>query len=147
MQPDLPFVVVGAGAACLGMLLACGTRQRGRAQALKGVLWACFGAGLVVQGLAPNLRVERGRFVLPYEIVSRPGVTPRGLVEQERRMQMLSALLVAGSAIGLALCYREAFTGGAARVRPGVRLNSANQFPHGREAGSTVTKGPFDDDH
>ena len=82
---------------------------------LPGLLWACFAAGLLVQGFAPNLQIENQRFILPAQTSAGQVLDPRALVERERRMQWLSALLTGGAALGLALCYRELFT------RPGER--------------------------
>ena len=110
MQPDPTFLVIGAAAGCLGLfLIGRALRQRSRADVLKGLLWACFAAGLLVHGFAPNLKIERNRFIVPHEAVS-GSVTPRDVVERERRMRLLSAVLVAGAALGLAFCYRGAFT-------------------------------------
>jgi hypothetical protein len=73
--------------------------------------WALFATGLLVQLFAPHLKIEDNRFVLPPSLVSSTEIDPAGIIARERRMQLLSAVLTLGGAIGLALCYREALFG------------------------------------
>jgi len=73
------------------------------------VSWSLFAAGLLVQPFAPHLKVSDGVFVLPDDALSDPGktISPAEIVRKERIMQGLSALLVAGGALGLAFLYRD----------------------------------------
>ena len=67
--------------------------------------WSAFAAGLIVQLLAPRLTIENRAFVmsLPAEGAS---IRPDEIVAKKRRMQMISAILTAGGALGLAYRYR-----------------------------------------
>jgi hypothetical protein len=57
---------------------------------------------------APNLKVSNRAFVIPKELTANgETIRPDEIVEKERRMQLLAALLTAGGAVGLAICYRE----------------------------------------
>jgi hypothetical protein len=83
------------------------------------LLWSVFGAGLLVQGFAPQLRMINHAFVIPSSLISNgKDIRPAEIVERERRMQLLSAILTAGGALGLALRYRRAL------VRPSVSRTS-----------------------
>ena len=76
------------------------------------LLWAIFGAGLLVQLYAPGLQIKNHAFDMPSSLVSRAGHTidPAGLVARERLMQSLSAMLTLSGALGLAIRYRRAIT-------------------------------------
>jgi hypothetical protein len=66
-----------------------------------------FAAGIIVQILAPNLKIADHKFVIP---VSKTGTginDPGALVNKERRMHLAAALLVAGGALGLGYLYRD----------------------------------------
>jgi hypothetical protein len=111
MKPDHLFVT--AGFATLGLttaVLLCRFRRLGRREGIACLLWLCFGTGLLLQGLAPHLRTERQRFLLPSHSDSKPLTDPIGLIERERRMQLLSALFTSGAAAGLMLHYRVLFS-------------------------------------
>lgn len=104
LPSDVLFAAAGVGALGAALLTL---RARSRPSFIRAGLWAAFGLGLLVQGFAPHLRIERNAFVIPGALVSRPGFDGRALVERERRMQLLSALLTVGAAAGLALAYRR----------------------------------------
>ena len=72
------------------------------------LLWVIFGAGLLVQVLAPRLKIEHNAFVIPPALMS-PGkaIDPEAIVAREKRMQLLSGLLTLGGALGLAFYYRD----------------------------------------
>jgi hypothetical protein len=71
-----------------------------------GALWAIFAAGLLVQALAPRLEVENAAFVIPPSVTSgQEEVQIAELVETERRLQALSAVLTVSGALGLAFFY------------------------------------------
>ncbi len=71
-------------------------------------LWAIFAAGLLVQMIAPRLKIENNMFVMP-PISDARGMTlrPDALVRRERWMQTASALLTVGGALALGICYRQ----------------------------------------
>jgi len=75
---------------------------------LAPALWVTFAVGLLVQDLSPRLKIERNAFVMPPALIAQgKEFRPDEIVARERRMQLLSGLLTVGSAIGLALCYRQ----------------------------------------
>ncbi len=72
------------------------------------LLWAIFGAGLLVQAFAPRLKIRNGAFVMPTSRISEgKDIRPDEIVTRERRMQLLSGILTVGGALGLALFYRH----------------------------------------
>jgi hypothetical protein len=76
------------------------------------LLWAIFGAGLLVQAFAPHLTIKNKAFVLPPSLISEgKGIRPAEIVARARRMQLLSGVLTLGGAVGLALCYRKVLFG------------------------------------
>jgi hypothetical protein len=78
----------------------------GRRKLLGVFLWGIFGAGLAVQAFAPRLKIENNAFVIPPALVSEgQTVSPAELIEKERRLQLLSALLTVAGALGLAFYY------------------------------------------
>jgi hypothetical protein len=107
MKPDYLFITAGVSALGLVAGLAVRGRCSWRQTWCACLLWACFGAGLLVQGLAPHLPIRGDRFVMP----SHPGSIalrdPVGCVERERQMHLFSALLTTGAALGLTLRYRQ----------------------------------------
>jgi hypothetical protein len=118
MKPDPLFVIAGVATCGLtAAILLRRFRHFGRRERIACLLWACFGTGLLLQGFAPHLRTERERFVLPSHSGSEALTNAIGLIERERRMQLLSALLTGGAALCLALHYRVLFS------RPGRPQN------------------------
>jgi hypothetical protein len=75
---------------------------------LAALLWMIFASGLVVQALAPRLKIEHHAFVVPPSMVSagKP-VDLAQLVAREKRMQLISGLLTLGGALGLGYYYRD----------------------------------------
>ena len=75
------------------------------------LLWAIFLAGVAVQWFAPRLKIENNAFVIPPTLTSnaREGIRPDQIVARERRLQLLSAILTVGGALGLGLWYRRDF--------------------------------------
>src|SRR5581483_1452849 len=70
--------------------------------------WVIFGLGIVVQAMAPRLKVKNNVFVIPPSLLaSGKPIDPAALVAHERRMQLLSVLLTLGGAVGLGICYRR----------------------------------------
>src|SRR5262245_51111375 len=68
--------------------------------------WMLFAAGLIVQFLAPRLEISDGRYVLPPELANGTAqVDPQAIIQKERRMHWISAILTASGAIGLAFLY------------------------------------------
>ena len=110
MQPDYLFITAGVAACCLaGFLALRGFRRERRQNGLAGLLWACFGAGLMLQGFSPHLKVERNRFIVPAALLEGARQTPKDIVDRERRMHLLSAILTVGAGLGLAWTYRDNF--------------------------------------
>jgi hypothetical protein len=106
-NPDYLFIGTGCAALAGASILTIVRLRRGvRRNGLPCLLWTSLGIGLILQGSAPHLEIERNRFILS----TAPGAAslrdPVGLVAQERRMHLLSALLTGGAALGLALYYR-----------------------------------------
>ena len=88
--------------------------RRHRWLALLG--WLMFAAGLLLQLLGPHMKIANRAFVIP------PKLTAAGnnirlveIIARQRRMQVISALLTLGGAIGLAVLYRDVLTGKASR--------------------------------
>src|SRR5262245_37984017 len=107
MKPDNLFVIAGIAIVCMAVALRIRNHRRsGWGDGVACMLWTCLGAGLLVQGFAPNLRIERERFLLPTPSVAKARINPVELVKRERQMQTLSAVLTGGATLGLALRYR-----------------------------------------
>jgi hypothetical protein len=91
---------------CYGRFFA-EARTVNRGFLIKVLFWGLFIAGIVVQILAPNLKIADHKFVMP---VSKPGTemnAPEVLVKKERRMHLAAALLVVSGASGLGFVYRD----------------------------------------
>jgi hypothetical protein len=91
-----------------------------RCQSWQGLLcwlsWLLFAAGLSIQMLAPRLEVSNGAFVIPSVLTSGGNdIYPDEIIRTERRMQLMSAVLTVGGAIGLAFRYRDVLVGGFSR--------------------------------
>lgn len=88
-------------------------KKHGRRRWLGVMLWAIFGAGLLVQVLAPGLQIKNRAFVMPPSPGSRAegSVSPADIVARERLMQSLAAILTLSGALGLAFHYRRAIVG------------------------------------
>jgi len=76
------------------------------------LFWVVFCAGLIVQAFAPRLKIVNRAFVIPPDITSRStSVNPAALVEKERMLQSLSAILTMAGAVGLGFYYRRSLVG------------------------------------
>ncbi len=76
------------------------------------LFWVVFCAGLIVQAFAPRLKIANSAFVIPPDVTSRAtSVNPAALVEKERILQSLSAILTMAGAVGLGLYYRRSLVG------------------------------------
>lgn len=83
-------------------------QKKGRQKWLAVLLWAAFAAGLLVQALAPRLKVENNAFVLPAPVMSEgKEIDPANIVARQRIMQLLSGIMTVGGALGLAFHYRH----------------------------------------
>src|SRR5262249_57204009 len=102
-------VALGAGLALRNLRRGCPQSGPRRGGWLAAFLWACFGVGLLLQGSAPHLQIERNAWVIPGELAARGEIDPRSLIDRERHTQLLAAVLTAGAALGLLFCYRDAF--------------------------------------
>jgi hypothetical protein len=124
MKPDYLSITMGVAVLCLALSLALrGLRRDRQRNWTAGSLWACFAAGLLMQGFAMHLKVEKNLYVIPGDYLLKSKLTPKAIVERECRMQLLSALLTGGASLGLAYLYRDAFrrsgSAQAARSRKG----------------------------
>jgi hypothetical protein len=91
-----------------------GIRNNRRSQAL--LCWVVFAAGLLIQLLAPHLKIENGAFVIPPTLTAGANeIRPAEIVARQRRMQLISALLTVSGALGLAVLYRDILTGRTSR--------------------------------
>jgi hypothetical protein len=91
-----------------------GTQNQGRRRHLwlAVLLWAMFGAGLLVQGFAPRLKIKNNAFVIPPSLMSEgKDIRPAEIIALARRMQLLSSVLTFGGAFGLALSYGKVLFG------------------------------------
>jgi hypothetical protein len=85
-------------------------KRNGRFRWLKLVSWLVFAAGLFIQLISPRLEISKGAFVIPAALSAEGNdIRPDEIVAKERRKQLISALLTATGALGLAYCYRHAF--------------------------------------
>ena len=110
-----------------------GSRRR-RWQAL--LCWLVFAAGLLVQLLAPHLKISNRAFVIPWELTAEGNnIRPDEFVARERRMQLISAVLTVSGALGLAFLYRDIIAGRASRRSselvegPACRDSTRSQHP------------------
>jgi NhaP-type Na+/H+ or K+/H+ antiporter len=78
-----------------------------RRRLLLGVLfWVLFGAGLLLQALAPRLKIQDNAFVIPPALVSEGNeIRLEEIITKQRRMQWLSGVLTVSGAVGLAFYY------------------------------------------
>jgi hypothetical protein len=88
-----------------------GSRRNGR----KIVFWSLFAAGLLVQLFAPHLKISNQAFVIPEQALS----NAEEIIRKERLLQLLSAVLTASGALGLAFLYREILFGKSSRDAAG----------------------------
>jgi hypothetical protein len=122
MKPDYFSITTGVAALCLSVYLAIrGLRRDRQRNWTASYLWACFGAGLLVQGFAMHLKVEQNLYVIPGDYLLRTKQSPKSVVEREFRMHLLSALLTGGAALGLAYLYRNAFRRSGSAPSAGLR--------------------------
>jgi hypothetical protein len=74
------------------------------------LFWLCLLAGVTLQFVGPRLTIEDHMFVIPASYMTgSKNVDPAELVEREKRMQILSAIVTLTGAIGLAFQYRALF--------------------------------------
>jgi hypothetical protein len=83
-------------------------KRNGRRVWLGLLLWVGLVGGLLVQALAPHLKIQNNNFVIPPSLLSGvKEVRPDEIVARERKMQTLSAILTLGSGLGLGFYYRH----------------------------------------
>ena len=91
-----------------------GIHNNRRSHAL--LCWVVFAAGLLIQLLAPHLKISNGAFVIPPTLTAAANeILPAEIVARQRRMQLISALLAVSGALGLAVLYRDILTGRTSR--------------------------------
>lgn len=83
-------------------------RSHWRSQMRPAFLWMLFTTGLVIEGLAPRLKIEHRAFVMPVTLTaSSAPIRPDAIVDRERKMQAAATLLILGSSLGLAAFYQR----------------------------------------
>jgi len=83
-------------------------RNRWRSQGLPLLLWILFASGLVIESLAPRLKIDHRAFVMPETLTATSApIHPDAIVDRERKMQVAASLLILGSAVGLAFFYQR----------------------------------------
>lgn len=119
MNVDIVFAIAGAAACTVSVvMLGLALFRSRRGNWVPGMLWALLGAGLLIQAFAPNLKIERNRFVVPPPAEQAQTLSPKAVVDRERQMQLLSALLAGLGTVGLAFRYRGALTGSGSSEKP-----------------------------
>ncbi len=113
MAPDFVFVIAGIAVLLIPCVLTVAAYRAGRKpQWTVVLLWALLSAGMLVQAFAPHFQIAHNAFVMPKELVSGGSrVDPAALIARARQMQILSSVLLVGSALGLAVVYRRFFFG------------------------------------
>jgi hypothetical protein len=112
-------------------LYFCMRSKRGirRQHWLSLCIWAVFVAGLLVQVFAPHLKIANGAFMIPPALVADGNnIHLDQLIQQERRMQMISLILTVSGALGLAFRYRHT-------LKRSVARRSDEPVPQPAEAG------------
>lgn len=87
------------------VVLAREDKRKERTRWLAVLMWAIFGAGLLVQAFSPGLRIEHNKIVAPAAIAQNREIHPDELIARERRVQLVSVILTVTDAVGLAVCY------------------------------------------
>jgi hypothetical protein len=84
------------------------TQREFRRALLSMSLWAIFASGIVIELLAPGLKIENHAFVMPPIVIQQGAqIRPDALVDHERHMQWAAAILTIGGAIALAFWNRR----------------------------------------
>jgi hypothetical protein len=85
-------------------------KNNGRLRWLTLLSWLAFAAGLLIQVVSPRLEISNRAFVIPEALTAEGNsIRPDEMVARERLRQLVSAVLTATGALGLAYCYRDAF--------------------------------------
>ena len=127
MQPDYLMIAAGCCAFVAAIVVIFAKRSSRKVAVTGAILWTLFGVGLLTRGFAPNLETNGSTFKIPMASANQT-IQLKKLVDQERQMQLLAALLTAGSALGLAFLYRSAFT-------EGLNIPSGMKAPEGSQRG------------
>jgi hypothetical protein len=92
--------------------LSMGSANGGRHRWLQALLWVIFGVGLGVQFYGPSLKIEKKTFVIPQALMAEgKNILPAKIIADERRKQLLSAILTVSGALGLGCYYRATLVG------------------------------------
>jgi hypothetical protein len=78
-----------------------------RSWLITAFFWAIFGFGILLQAFSAHLEVKGNAFVMPPDAKVASGLSPRQIVNRERRLQSVSMLLVLGGALALSYRYRH----------------------------------------
>jgi hypothetical protein len=72
------------------------------------LIWAIFGAGLLVQAFGLHLKIRNNTFVIPPSLISEgKDIRPAEIIAYERNKQLVSGMLTVGGALGISLYYRK----------------------------------------
>jgi uncharacterized membrane protein len=111
MQPDYLMIAAGSCALMAAIVVSFVNRRSRKAAVTGAILWVLLGVGLLTRGFSPNLETDGRVFKMPM-VPENQTIRPKELVDQERQMQFLAALLTGGAALGLAFYHRSALIGG-----------------------------------
>ena len=125
MQPDYLMVAAGCCAFMAAIVVIFANRSSRKVAVTGAILWSLFGIGLLTRGFAPNLETNGSVFRMPAAPMNQT-IQPKKLVDQERKMQLLAALLTAGSALGLAFLYRPVLFGDF-NIPSGIKAQEGSQ--------------------
>jgi len=95
-----------------------------RSWRLSALLWAVFARGIVIQASSTHLVIRNHAFWLPATATRQP-LDPARLINRERKLQALSALLVLGGGTALAFHHRRTLIDSFYRAKkPNFRTTS-----------------------
>lgn len=82
-------------------------------RSLAVLVWAIFGAGLLVHAYGPHVKIMSNTFVIPPSLVSEgKDIDPTEIIAYERSKHLVSGILTVGGALGIALYYRNLLVSG-----------------------------------
>ena len=97
------------------------------------LLWVIFSAGLLVEMFGPSLTIKNKTFIIPQSLFSAgDNIHPAEIVANERRKQVLSAILTLGGALALACYYRAALLSSVRSLSPTQRGTDSPLKSHSR---------------
>jgi hypothetical protein len=121
--------------------LSMGSANGYRHRWLQAILWVFFGIGLGVHFYRPSLKIEKNRFVISQALIADgKDILPAKIIADERRKQLLSAILTVSGAFGLGCYYRATLVGSfrsLTQSRPGgtvsLLLKTSSRNPNKKQ--------------